>query len=334
MWRNTEVQEFVNWLEKRNAALSPSKRAGFYGLDLYSMGSSIRAVIEYLERKDPETAEVAKRRYACLQPWAEDPQKYGLVALSKGYAPCEKEVVSMLNDLLKKRLELAQKDGEEFLDAEFNARVVRDAERYYRAMYYGGVESWNCRDQHMFDTLTRLLKYKPQSKVVVWAHNSHVGDARYTTMGSRGEFSIGQLCRQYFVQPGELAIIGCSTHTGSVAASDGWDMPMKIKDVIPSREDSYEFLMHSTGISKFLLDLTPTPQNEELIRALQRPRRERFIGVIYRSDLELWSHYSKATLPKQFDALVWFDQTTAVHAFETAQPAESLSVEDTYPFGL
>jgi len=277
---------------------------------------------------------VAKRRYACLQPWAEDPQKYGLVALSKGYAPCEKEVVNILNDLLKKRLELARKDGEEYLDAEFNARVIRDAERYYRAMYYGGAESWNCRDQHMFDTLTRLLKYKPQSKAVVWAHNSHVGDARYTAMGSRGEFNIGQLCRQYFVQPGELAIIGCSTHSGTVAASDGWDMPMKIKDVIPSREDSYEFVMHSTGISSFLLDLKPTPRNEEIIQALQRPRRERFIGVVYRSELELWSHYSKVILPKQFDALVWFDQTTAVHAFETAQPKESLSIEDTYPFGL
>lgn len=334
MWRNTEVQEFVTWLEKRNAALPFSKRAGFYGLDLYSMGASIRAILEYLERKDPETAEVAKRRYACLQPWAEDPQKYGLVALTQGYAPCEKEVVKMLNDLLKKRLELARKDGEDFLDAEFNARVVRDAERYYRAMYYGGAESWNCRDIHMFDTLMRLMKYSPGSKAVVWAHNSHVGDARFTAMGSRGELNIGQLCRQYFIEPGAVAIIGCSTHTGTVAASDSWDMPMKIKDVKPSREDSYEILMHNTGIPSFLLDLKRTPQNEEIVEALENRREERFIGVVYKSDLELWSHYMKAILPKQFDALVWFDRTTAVHAFEAAQPAEALSAEDTYPFGL
>jgi erythromycin esterase-like protein len=335
MWRNTELQSFVDWMEQHNAALAPDQRTGFYGLDLYSLGASIRAVIDYLDRNDPESAVTARARYACLEPWVDDPAKYGRVALNKGYAPCEAGAVAMLRDLLKKRLSLTENDGsEEFLNAEINARVVRDAERYYRAMYYGGAESWNLRDDHMFNTLAILLKSKPGAKAVVWAHNSHVGDARYTDMTAKDELNIGQLCRQTFSKPGEVSIIGMSTHNGVVAAAREWDTAEQHTPINPSRSDSYERVMHDTGIPSFTLDLRAQQENEELRQALMKPRLERFIGVIYRPDTEFWSHYMKAVLPKQFDALVWFDRTSAVTPFERVQPREALSVEETYPFGL
>ncbi|KAF2096257.1 hypothetical protein NA57DRAFT_43806 [Rhizodiscina lignyota] len=339
MWRNKEMQEFVDWLREHNAHLPPNKRAGVYGLDLYSMGASIKAVIEYLEERDPETAAIARKRYGCLEPWVENPARYGRVALNKGYAPCEKGVVEMLRQLLAKRLTLAMHDGDDFLDAEMNARTVKDSEQYYRAMYYADEDSWNLRDGHMFETLRLLLKVKPGAKAVIWAHNSHVGDARYTSMGqSRGEHNIGQLCKQHFKDsPEDVTIIGCSTHGGNdstVAAADNWDEPMRIKQVNPSREDSYEHIMHDTGIPSFLLDLRNRPENDEVREALMQPRLERFIGVIYRPDTERYSHYSKAILPRQFDALVWFDRTEAVKAFEIAQPKEELSANETYPFGL
>lgn len=176
------------------------------------MRSSIRSVIEYLERKDPELARDAKKRYSCLQPWVEDPQKYGLAALRKGHALCEEGVVKMLGDLLQKLLELAEKGGESYLDAEVNARVVHDTERYYRAMYYGDAKSWNLRDQHMFDTPVRLLKAKP--------------------------------------------------------GANGWDEPMEIKEILLSREDSYERIMHNTGIPSFLLDLRESVENADMRPAL------------------------------------------------------------------
>jgi erythromycin esterase-like protein len=275
-----------------------------------------------------------------LERFSDNPAAYGRAALLAGYAPCEENVVKMLQVLLSNRLRLAEtNDGELFLDAEINARVVKDSEQYYRAMYYADQLSWNLRDSHMFSVLRRLLKTRPGSKAVVWAHNSHVGDARYTSMGEvRGELNIGQLCKQKLsTSPDDVVIIGCSTHGGedsTVACADNWDEPMRTKTVNPSREDSYEYIMHNTGIQSFLLDLRDRPENADVRKALMKPRLERFIGVIYRPDSERLSHYSTAVLPRQLDALVWFDQTRAVKAFEMAQPKEELSVEETYPFGL
>lgn len=303
------------------------------------MGSSIKAVVEYLDKVDPEAAATARKRYGCLEPWVEDPSQYGRAALNRGHAPCEAGVMKMLRELLRKRLEYAQGDnnGEAFLDAEMNARVVQDSEKYYRAMYYGDNESWNLRDTHMFQTLSRLMKLKPNAKAVVWAHNSHLGDARATGMGeNRGEINLGQLCRENFTTPGEVTLIGTGTDGGpdcTVAAADEWDEPMKVMKVNPSREDSYERIMHDTGIPSFLLNLRKGHQDEEVLRALEKPRLERFIGVIYRPDTERWSHYMRACLTKQFDAFVWFDKSKAVHAFETAQPKEAPSLGETYPFG-
>lgn len=336
MWRNTEFQSFVDWLRIHNASLPVEKRTSVAGLDLYSLGASMHAVQDYLNKVDPETAKLAKKRYSCLEPWVDDPAAYGRQAFLRGTAPCEAGVVQMLKDLLAKRIAIENEgggDSEEFFNAEMNARLVRDAERYYRSMYYGADDSWNQRDTHFFNTLLRVLEFRQGSKVVVWAHNSHVGDARYTGMGeSRNELNIGQLCKEHFGD--DCAIIGCCTHTGTVAAAHEWDDDMEIMGVNPSRPDSYERLMHDSGIPSFMLDLREGCMDGDLRNSLMERRLERFIGVIYRPLTERHSHYSKAILPKQMDCLVWFDETEAVQAFETAQPHETPSVGETYPFGL
>jgi len=273
---------------------------------------------------------VARQRYGCLTPWAKEPQSYGRMALSSGYAICEAEVVKMLNELLGSRLEYARQDGEAFLDATANARLVKNAEAYYRAMYYGSAESWNLRDTHMFETLCAILDTKGRdTKAVVWAHNSHIGDASKTEMGLvRDELNIGQLCRERFGR--SAALIGFGTHTGTVACASEWDAAMEIKPVNVSRPDSYERLAHDSGIARFLLDVREGV-HERLRHRLLEPRLERFIGVIYRPETERWSHYSTCSLPQQFDAYVWFDETAAVTPLPTRMRK---GPEDTYPFGL
>ena len=330
MWRNKDIDGFVSFLRGHNAAQPPGQKVGFYGLDLYNMTASIAAVIDYLDRVDPKAAALARARYACLSPWSREPAAYGRASLTEGYALCEQPVTRILVDLLRKELGYAHRDGAQYFDAAQNARLVADAERYYRIMYYGSHESWNLRDQHMFDTLQHIMTWAgPDKKAVVWAHNSHVGDARFTDMGTeRGELNIGQLCRQFYGS--DAALIGFGTHTGTVAAASEWDAPMEIKTVRPSRPDSYEALCHEAGSERFLLDLR-AGQHDDLRRALAEPRLERYIGVIYRPETERWSHYSYSTLPDQYDAFVWFDETHAV----VPLPMQVTAGEDeTYPFGL
>jgi erythromycin esterase-like protein len=330
MWRNTEVEAFTTHLRAWNLRRPPEDRAGFYGLDLYNLSASLRAVLDYLDRVDPEAAAVARERYGCLTPWARTPQAYGRMSLSRGYGTCEAGVLEILSDLLANRMEYAADDGENFLDAEANARLVKNAEAYYRAMYYSGAESWNLRDTHMFETLEALLDAKgPEAKAVVWAHNSHIGDASKTEMGlERDELNIGQLCRERFGE--EAALIGFGTHGGTVACATDWDDPVEVKRVNPSRPDSYERLSHDSGVGRFLLDVREGV-HEPLRHRLLEPRLERFIGVIYRPETERWSHYAECSLPQQFDAWVWFDETAAVTPLPTRQRA---GAEETYPFGL
>jgi protein-L-isoaspartate(D-aspartate) O-methyltransferase len=326
MWRNTVIERLAHDLRDLNANREPEAMAGFYGLDIYNMSGSIEAVLAYLDEHDPESAAVARERYGCLTPWQAEPATYGRAALTRGYAECEAEVVAQCRELLERALE-----NEGSFGAAMNARLIASAERYYRIMYYGGAESWNLRDSHMAETLGHLLEQGgPQAKALVWAHNSHIGDARAAEMGRvRGEHNIGQLVRQRWGS--EAALIGFGTHTGTVTAADDWDSPGRTKRVLPSRSDSYERACHDSGVARFLLDLAPG-KHEALRRRLAEPRLESFIGVIYRPETERWSHYSEAVLPEQFDAFVWFDETTALEALGPQEPDRGLP--ETYPFGL
>ena len=331
MWRNTDVDAFVRWLRRHNRGRPNDEMTGFYGLDLYNLSGSIRAVIDYLDDVDPAAARLARQRYGCLQPWSRDPALYGRLAITEGYARCEEDVVAMLRELQRKRFDYAAKDGEEWLDAAANARLVANAEQYYRVMYHGAAESWNLRDTHMFETLCQLLDARgPDSKAVVWAHNSHIGNAAFTEMGQvRDELNIGQLVKERFLD--RASLIGFGTHKGTVAAATDWDDPMEVKTVRPSLPGSYERLSHDSGLPRFLLDLREGEVDGGLREELMDARLERFIGVIYRPETERWSHYAQATLPMQFDAWVWFDETTAVSPL----PTELRTGEDeTYPFGL
>ena len=332
MWRNIEVETFMEWLRAHNEQIPElDARTGFYGLDIYNMHASIEAVLEYLEEVDPEAAAVARERYGCLTPWQKDPATYGRAVLTSGFRKCEQKVVDQLRDLLQRRLEYMAHDGESYLDAAQNARLVASAERYYRIMYYGGADSWNLRDTHMFETLGHLLEARgPESKAVVWAHNSHIGDARFTDMGAaRDQLNIGQLCREHYGE--QAALIGFGTHAGTVAAATDRDGDREVKRVRPSLADSYERLCHDAGVGRFLLDLR-SGENEAARRALMKSRLQRFIGVIYRPESELMSHYSDTLLPRQYDAFVWFDETSAVTPLgdQHARPGAA----DTYPFGL
>jgi protein-L-isoaspartate(D-aspartate) O-methyltransferase len=329
MWRNKEVEAFVGWLRAYNQAYVEEKRIGFYGLDIYSLSASIDAVLRYLDRTDPPAARVARERYGCLTPWQRDPAAYGRAVLSQRYRDCEAVVVATLGNLLSKRLANAAKGDDRFFDTLQNAQLVASAERYYRTMYYGVAESWNLRDRHMFDTLARLLEHRgPRSKAVVWAHNSHIGDARFTDMGRvRGELSLGQLCRERFGD--QVATIGFGTHTGTVAAAHDWGEPMEAMEVRPSRPDSIERQIHDGGIGRGILMLGDV--GGELHDRLATERPERFIGVIYRPETELQSHYASVELPGQFDAYVWFDRTSAI---EPLAANSNAGVPDTWPDGV
>jgi protein-L-isoaspartate(D-aspartate) O-methyltransferase len=329
MWRNRETREFVDWLRVHNAGLEPARRAAFHGLDLYSLFNSIEAVLKYLDDVDPEAARIARSRYGCLTPWQADPATYGRATLTQGYQNCEQDVVHMLTDLVHKHRQYAEHDGERFLDAVQNARLIANAERYYRIMYYGSRASWNLRDEHMFETLKVLLAYHgADSKAIIWAHNSHVGDSAATEMSSRSEYNIGHLSRNEFGQG--CYAVGFGTHAGTVAAATDWDGPMEIKTVRPSLPESYEKLCHESGVKRFLLDLRRPHWSAES-DGLAKPRLERAIGVIYRPETELASHYFQACLPRQFDEYVWFDKTRAL---EPLHSHELAGLPDTYPFGL
>ena len=329
MWRNTAVRQFIDWLREYNKHKDIKQRVAFHGLDLYSLFNSIRSVLDYLDEIDPPSAAVARERYGCLNPWQKDPATYGRAAISGVYKSCEKEVVQMLKDILHKHSDYTQHDGERFLDTVQNARLVANAERYYRIMYYGSRASWNLRDSHMFETLQTLLKfYGENSKGIVWAHNSHIGDASATEMFTRGEYNIGYLCRQELSC--ESYNIGFGTDSGTVAAASDWDGPMEVKQVRPSIEKSYERIFHQVNIPSFLFALK-NPKSSEVHDELIKSRLERAIGVIYRPETELASHYFHAVLPKQFDEYIWFDKTHAVNPFQTT---ELEALPDTYPFGL
>ena len=337
MWRNADVLDFVGWLRAYNACRPEAAQVGFYGLDLYALHTSIDAVLSYLRVVDPEAARRARYRYSCFDHFGDDPQAYGY-ATRFGLAPsCETEVVEQLEDLRRSAAEYAQRDGRLEPDALFyaeqNARLVRNAERYYRAMFGNRVASWNLRDQHMVETLEALVAFHDSrgrhEKVVVWAHNSHLGDARATEMGAGGELNVGQLVRERYGR--ETVAIGFLTYAGTVTAASDWDEPAERKVVRPGLEGGYESLFHEVGMRNFLLDLTLP---SAAVRDLLEPRLERAIGVIYRPETERLSHYFHATLPRQFDAVLYYDTTRAVEPLERTGLWERGEVPETFPSAL
>ena len=328
MWRNRETLAFADWLRGHNEGLQPERRASFHGLDVYSLSESIHAVIAYLARIDPDGAAMARRRYACLTPWQDEPAAYGRAVVHGGRDPCEAKVVAQLREMLANRLAYMHADGEAWFDAVQNARIVRAAELYYRLMYRGSTESWNLRDRHMFETLQAVIAQRSYgSKAVVWAHNSHVGNAAATAMGWQGQFNIGELCRTAYGD--EAVLIGFGTDTGTVAAASDWGADMEIKTVRPARPDSYEHAFRRTGIARSLTDWRSG--RGPLAELLRTPLLERAIGVVYRPESELLSHYFEAVLAEQFDAWLWFEQTNAVTPLGHERPH---GAPETYPFGL
>ena len=338
MWRNTVVVEFVEWLREHNAALPPDARVGFYGLDLYSLFTSIQAVLRHLDRVDPAAARRARDRYACFERFAEDSQAYGYATRFDLDASCEQAVLAQLREMVARSGELSRGQADGDLDARFhaeqNARLVKNAEAYYRAMFSSRVSSWNLRDRHMAETLDALDAHLARrrgrpARLAVWAHNSHLGDARATEMGESGELNLGQLVRE---RHGPAAVLlGFSTHHGTVTAASDWDAPAETKQVRPGLEGSFEALFHDVGHERFGLLLRG---NDALARAIAAPRLQRAIGVIYRPETERHSHYFHTRLARQFDAIVHLDATHALVPLErAAAPAEGEPPE-TYPSGV
>jgi len=336
MWRNTEVRDFLEWLREFNSERPMTERVGFYGIDLYSLHSSMEAVLNYLDSVDPEAAKRARYRYSCFDHFGEDPQHYGYAASYDMESSCEQQVIAQLTEIREQAAELMRRDGfvarDEFFFAEQNARLVKNAEEYYRQMFRGRVSSWNLRDRHMTETLFALRDHLAKDgrppKIAVWAHNSHLGDARATDMGSSGEWNVGQLVRERC--DGDAVLIGFTTYTGSVTATTDWDQPAQLKRVRPALEGSYEILFHQTEMPCFTLDLRDSQMKE----LLARPRLERAIGVIYRPETERLSHYFDAYLAMQFDAVIHFDHTRALEPIDRVASWSHEDAPETFPAGV
>jgi erythromycin esterase-like protein len=331
MWRNAEVARFVRWLREWNDGLPRgAPRVGFYGLDLYSLHASMAAVIEFLERVDPEAADRARERYACFDQFGRDPQVYAYEAGISGAEPCEAEAVEQLVELRNMTGELASRNGHIDVDGHFyaeqNARLVVNAEKYYRAMFRGGLQSWNLRDQHMVETLEALMAHlegaSGPTRVAVWEHNSHLGDNRATELGEAGQLDVGQLIRERHGD--DSLLVGFTTYTGTVTAASDWGGPAERKHVRPALPGSWEELFHEQGVPAFLLDAGE----------VRGRRLERAIGVVYRPETERISHYFHARLGAQFDALIHVDVTHAVEPLERTSGWEAGELPETYPWGV
>lgn len=337
MWRNTSVAEFVGWLHSHNRGIArPDRRAGFYGLDLYSLHASMRAVVGYLEERDPEAARAARASYSCFDRFGPEAEAYSWASGRLGSESCEDAVTRELLALHGRRHDLLIQDGgaaaDDFFNAEQNALLARNAERYYRAMANNRISTWNVRDEHMAETLDRLLEHLERRgqppKVVVWAHNSHVGDARATDMGDAGELNIGQLARQR--HGSAVKAIGFSTYSGTVRAASDWGERAEVMRVRPAVDGSYEDLFHEAKLPSFFL---PVAKGSAAGSAVADTRLERAIGVIYRPETERASHYFGARLSEQFDAIIHVDDTNAVDALEEVQRVPE-DVPETFPTGI
>jgi erythromycin esterase-like protein len=336
MWRNTEVVEFVEWLRAFNAGKEPNGQTGFYGIDLYSLHASIEAVLGYLDKVDAEAAQRARFRYACFEDFGEDPQSYGYAASYDMEFSCQDAVISQLVELQKRAAEYANRDGfvarDEYFFAEQNARLVKNAEEYYRQMFGRRVSSWNLRDRHMAESVIALAKHLEDegqsAKIVLWAHNSHLGDARAPEMGKNGEWNVGQLLREKYGDA--VILLGFTTVEGTVTAATNWDEPAQLKRVTSGMNNSYERLFHQTEIPNFFLNL----RQEDIRSVLRQPLLERAIGVIYRPETERVSHYFQARLSEQFDGVIHFDKTRALEPLDKVSSWTHDDAPETFPEGL
>ena len=349
MWRNADALRLVEFLRAHNTehGRADGTAAGFYGLDLYSLHASMDEVLRYLEEVDPDAAQRARARYSCFQHFGEDPQEYGYLAhTGEG---CEDAVVEQLVELRRRAPDLVEAStradnhpdapsaADDFFSAEMNAQLVLDSERYYRAMFRGRNASWNLRDTHMADTLDALAAHlrsrgRP-GKLVVWAHNSHLGDARATELGAGGELNLGQLVRERHGD--DALLVGFTTHDGTVTAAHDWGDEPETMRVHPSLERSVERALHDTGIPQCVVPLIGSTAADAARAALDTPLLERAIGVIYRPRTERQSHYFLARVGQQFDCLYHFDRTRAVTPLDTTVE-EPLGGEppETYPSAL
>ena len=337
MWRNRDVEAFVGWLRHYNDGRPPhTPQVGFYGLDLYSMNRSRAEVVRYLSKMDPEAARRARYRYSCFDHFGENEQTYGQAAGFDISQSCQEEVVQQLRELNQRAYEYMHRDGQiaedDFFSAEQNARLVKNAEEYYRSMFQDRVSTWNLRDRHMAETVHALAAHLDgrfgKSKIVVWAHNSHLGNARATERSRYGEWNLGQLVRERFPR---AVLVGFTTYTGTVMAASDWVGPHETKRVRPALRDSYESLFHETGIPRFLATFA---DDDRLSREFRTERLERAIGVIYRPETERGSHYFMAQLADQFDAVLHFDETRAVKPLPNAEEEQTSEVPETYPTGV
>ncbi|MFC3458465.1 erythromycin esterase family protein [Massilia haematophila] len=337
MWRNTDVSTFVDWLRAHNEGVRAGPKVGFYGLDLYSLFTSVKEVLNYLEQVDPTAAAEARRRYACFDHYGEDSQHYGYatgVGLSES---CQQGVLTQLQELQQRAFDYMQADGASAEDAFFyaqqNARLVKNAEEYYRTMFRGRISSWNLRDSHMAETLDALARHLSRdgepAKIVVWEHNSHIGDARATEVGGLGEWNVGELARKAY--PGQTCLIGFSTYDGHVTAASEWDGPAERKRVRPALHGSYEELLHQVGLPRYYLNL----RDDTPVRRLMLERRlERAIGVLYLPRSERQSHYFNAQMAQQFDAIIHIDRTDALVPLDATSGWHSGEPPETYPEGI
>jgi len=333
MWRNETMREFVDWLAGFNGTRASAERVGLFGLDLYSLYGSIESVLAYLDRTDPAAAARARARYRCFEYFGDDPQGYAL-AVTQGVDSCEDDAVAQLVELRRHAMLPLKGAGaaadEEIFSAEQNARLIVNAERYYRAMYRGRESTWNMRDRHMVETLDALRDRIPGASegTVVWAHNSHLGDARATEMSRRGEVNVGQLVRERYGR--DVFSIGFSTFDGTVTAASDWDAPAERKRVRPGLAGSYERAFHESGRDRFWVDLG----EREVATALRGALLQRAIGVIYRPETERWSHYFQARLPEQFDAMIHLDHTNALTPLDRTAGWDEGEPPETWPTGI
>jgi erythromycin esterase-like protein len=328
MWANWEIVALADWLQKHNSGLPANKKAGFYGLDVYSLWESMASIMQYLKKTDPSALKVAEEAFQCFEPYRRDEgQSY---ARASQFVPelCETEVVDLLKEIQKK-LPTYNTDHENVFSAEQNALITVNAEKYYRAMIHGGPHSWNVRDRHMADTMERLLKFHGRnSKVIVWEHNTHIGDARATDMAGEGMYNIGELARTQHHDKG-VVLVGFGSYKGTVIAGKSWGAQMQSIQMPEARKGSWEYLLHTAGKENKLLIMEDFSGNDWF---MEYHIGHRAIGVVYNPQYEQFGNYVPTILPLRYDAFIYLDETNALHPLHI-QP-DGKQMPETFPFGV